>query len=86
VDGISIDRGSGAEGASRTSESSEVTQFTWMNDKARNRYYLRTINSLNFATFEIDRLTTIRRVVKVPLSSINDAALDGTRVLLDAAK
>lgn len=83
---LSTDRGSGSEGASANSVSSEVTQFTWMNDKARNRYYLRTIDALNFATFELDRLSSIKRVVQVPLAQINDARLDGTQVLLDAAK
>ena len=83
---ISTDQGSGSEGASAGSVTSEVTQFTWMNDKARNRYYIRTIDSMNFATFEIDRLATLKRMVRVPLDRIDDAHLDGTQVLLDAAK
>jgi choloylglycine hydrolase len=83
---ISTDQGADSEGASSNSVSSEVTQFTWMNDKARNRFYLRTIDALNFSTFELDRLSSIKRVVKVPIAQINDAHLDGTQVMLDAAK
>jgi hypothetical protein len=62
-----------------------VTLFTWMNDKARNLYFLRTIDALNFAKFEIDKLAPLKSVVTVPLDKINDSQLDGTQVLLDAA-
>jgi penicillin V acylase-like amidase (Ntn superfamily) len=83
---LSIDRGYSAEGGKPGTTSSEVTLFTWMNDKSRNLYFLRTIDALNFAKFEIDKLAPIKSVVKVPLSKINDASLDGTQVLLGAAK
>jgi penicillin V acylase-like amidase (Ntn superfamily) len=83
---LSIDKGYSAEGGAPGSTTSEVTLFTWMNDKVRNLYFLRTINALNFAKFEIDKLTPIKSVVKVPLEKINDTQLDGTQVLLGAAK
>jgi hypothetical protein len=57
-----------------------------MNDKSRNLFFLRSIDALNFATFEIEKLAPIKRVVKVPLAKINDASLDGTQVLLGAAE
>jgi hypothetical protein len=57
-----------------------------MNDKSRNLYFLRTIDALNFAKFEIDKLAPIKSVVKVPLEKINDSQLDGTQILLGAAK
>ena len=83
---LSIDKGYSAEGGAPGSTTSEVTLFTWMNDKVRNLYFLRTINALNFAKFEIDKLTPIKSVVKVPLGKISDTQLDGTQVLLGAAK
>ena len=83
---LSIDEGYSAEGGTEGTTSSEVTLFTWMNDKARNLYFLRTIDALNFARFEIDKLAPIKSVVTVPLAKINDASLDGTQVLLGAAK
>jgi choloylglycine hydrolase len=86
VKDISIDQGSGSEGSSANSVTSEVTQFTWMNDKQRNRYYLRTIDALNFASFEIDKLAPIKQLVRVPLARINDSQLDGTKILLNAAR
>lgn len=83
---LSIDEGYSAEGGTPGTTSSEVTLFTWMNDKVRNLYFLRTIDALNFTQFEIDKLASIKSVVTVPLAKINDASLDGTQVLLGAAK
>lgn len=83
---LSIDKGYSAEGGQPGAVTSEVTLFTWMNDKVRNLYFLRTIDALNFSKFEFDKLTPIKSVVKVPLAKINDASLDGTQVLLGAAK
>jgi penicillin V acylase-like amidase (Ntn superfamily) len=83
---LSIDKGYSSEGGKAGSVTSEVTLFTWMNDKVRNLYFLRTIDALNFSKFEFDKLGPIKSVVKVPLAKINDAALDGTQVLLGAAK
>ena len=78
--------GGGREGSSAKSTTTEVTVFTWMGDKARNRYYLRTINSMNFLVFDMNKLASIKSTVKVPISQINDSTLDGTQLLLDAAK
>lgn len=83
---LSIDTGYSAEGGTAGTTSSEVTLFTWMNDKVRNLYFLRTIDAMNYATFAFDQLAPIKSVVTVPLAKINDASLDGTQVLLGAAK
>ena len=83
---LSIDKGFSAEGGKPGETTSEVTLFTWINDKVRNLYFLRTIDALNFSQFEIDKLAPIKSVVTVPLAKINDASLDGTQVLLGAAK
>ena len=82
---LSIDKGYSAEGGKPGSTTSEVTLFTWMNDKSRNLYLLRTIDALNFAQFEIDKLSPIKKVVTVPMDKINDDQLDGTQILLGAA-
>jgi penicillin V acylase-like amidase (Ntn superfamily) len=82
---LSIDTGYSSEGGVAGQTTSEVTVFTWMNDKVRNLYLLRTIDALNFATFDFAKLAPIKSVVTVPLAKINDATLDGTQVLLTAA-
>jgi len=83
--GLSIDTGESAEGGKAGTTTSEVTLFTWMHDKSRNLYFLRTIDAMNFATFDLAKLSSIQRVVTVPIGKINDATLDGTQVLLSAA-
>jgi len=83
---ITTDRGFAGEGGGSKPTSSEVTLFTWMSDKVRNRFYLRTIGALNFVTFEIDKLKSIQRVVKVPLTKVNDGQLDGAQILLNSTK
>ena len=82
---LSIDTGYSAEGGTAGTSSSEVTLFTWMNDKDRNLFFLRTIDSMNFAKFEIDKLSSLKKVVAIPLAKINDDQLDGTQILLGAA-
>lgn len=77
--------GAGGDGPAMSETSTEVTTFTWMNDKARNRYYLRTIDQMNFATFEIDKLASITKIVAVPFEHISDSTLDGTALLLKTA-
>ncbi len=77
--------GTGGDASKIWDTSSEVTVFTWMNDKARNRYYLRTIDAINFTSFDIDKLATLKKTVSVPFTQIVDQP-DGTQLLLDAAK
>lgn len=84
---VDLPEGSGGrEGMQAGKKSSEVSVFTWMNDKGRGRYYLRTIDSMNFATFDINKLSMVTKTVKVPLTKINDQTLDGTKLMLEAAK
>lgn len=83
---LSVDAaGTGGDATKIWDTSSEVTVFTWMNDKSRNRYYLRTIDAINYTSFEIDRLAGLRKMVSVPFSEIANQP-DGTQILLDAAK
>ena len=76
--------GTGGDGTKIWSTSTEVTVFTWMNDKARNRYYLRTIDALNFTEFDIDKLAVLKKPVSVDFTKIVNQP-DGTQMLLDAA-
>lgn len=77
--------GAGGDGPAMSEASTEVTSFTWMHDKARGRYYLRTIDQLNFVVFEIERLAVLRKIVTVPFAQMSDATLDGTAIMLQAA-
>jgi hypothetical protein len=55
-----------------------------MNDKARNRYYLRTIDAMNFTEFDIEKLAVLKKPVSVDFTKILNQP-DGTQILLDAA-
>jgi choloylglycine hydrolase len=76
--------GTGGDGTKIWSTSTEVTVFTWMNDKSRNRYYLRTIDAVNFTEFDIDKLAVLKKPVSVDFTKIVNQP-DGTQMLLDAA-
>lgn len=83
---LPVGKGMASEGRSASKSTSEVSQFTWMGDKARNRYYLRNIDSMNFSVFDMTKLATLKTTVKVPFEKINDSALDGTQLMLNASK
>lgn len=76
--------GTGGDGSKIWDTSTEVTVFTWMNDKARNHYYLRTIDSINFTKFDINALSSLKKPVSVPFTQIVNQQ-DGTALLLQAA-
>ena len=76
--------GTAGDGPAMWDTSTEVTVFTWMNDKARNRYYLRTIDAMNYTAFDIGKLSGLNKVVSVPFTQIVDQP-DGTQMMLDAA-
>ena len=77
--------GSGGDGPAVNEATTEVTVFTWMNDKARNRYFLRNIDQMNFATFDMGKLKGLTKEVSVPFTAVTDSTLDGTALLLEAA-
>lgn len=82
---LSVDEpGNAGDGPAMWDTSTEVTVFTWMNDKARNRYYLRTIDAINFTPFDMNKLAVLKKTVSVPFTEISDQP-DGTQMLLDAA-
>ncbi|MDN3987377.1 linear amide C-N hydrolase [Zwartia vadi] len=63
--------------------SSESTYFTTMNDLSRGHFYLRTINSINFAKFDVRKLAALKQVKEVKFSTINAYGnLDATDLFL----
>ncbi len=77
--------GSGGDASKFWDTSSEVKVLTLMSGKARNQYYLRTIDAMNFTTFDINRLSSLKEVVSVPFTRTTNP-LDGTALLLQAAE
>lgn len=63
--------------------SSESTYFTTMNDLSRGHFYLRTINSINFAKFDVRKLSAVKQTKVIKFSTINAfASLDATELFL----
>ena len=81
---LSIDPpGAVGDGPALKTNSSEVTLFTWMSDKARNRYYLRTIDSYNFTMIDMNRLASETKIKKIPIATFNNTSSDSTHLLLN---
>lgn len=81
---VSIDPpGAVGDGPALQTTSSEVTLFTWMADKTRNRYYLRTINSYNFIMIDMNQLAQETTIKKIPISAFNTVSSDATHLLLN---
>ena len=64
--------------------SSESTYFTVMNDLSRNHFYLRTINSINFAQFDVRKISgAVKKTKVVTFAAVNNLkSLDATELFL----
>jgi choloylglycine hydrolase len=81
---LSIDPpGAVGDGPALKTNSSEVTMFTWLSDKTRNRYYLRTIDSYNFTMIDMNKLAGEKKIKKIPISMFNTMSSDSTHLLLN---
>lgn len=84
--GLSMDvsgASSRAEGSAANRPSTEVTQFTVLNDLAQNHFYIRTISAINFTRFDVRKLSTLKGVKTIPFSRIDaSTTADGTELFL----
>jgi hypothetical protein len=72
-----------AESFAANKISSESTYFTTMNDLSRGHFYLRTINSINFAQFDVKKLAVLKQSKLITFSTINAfGKLDATELFL----
>lgn len=87
---ISIDLPSDMPGGERDMTSvkgakaaSEVTLWTTMRDTNRNLFYIRTIDSINFSMFDLNKLSSLKSVKKVSFEALNaNPNVDGTSLFL----
>jgi choloylglycine hydrolase len=84
--GISSDlpgTASKAEATASGKVSSENTYFTVMNDLSRGHFYIRTINGINYAKFDITQLKDLKKLTVVRFSEVNALGrLDATELFL----
>ena len=63
--------------------SSEVTNWTVLRDLSQNQFYIRTINSLNYSKFDINKLSILKETKVVSMNALNaNSSLDGTALFL----
>lgn len=66
-----------------TKSSSEVTLWTAIRDLSQNHFYLRTINSLNYSKFDINKLSALKQTKVIPIEVLNaNTNLDATDLML----
>jgi penicillin V acylase-like amidase (Ntn superfamily) len=72
-----------AEAFAANKISSESTYFTTMNDLSRGYFYLRTINSINFAKFDVKKLAALKQTKVITFDTVNAfGRLDATELFL----
>lgn len=72
-----------AEAFAANKLSSESTYFTVMNDLSRNHFYLRTINSINFAKFDVRKLSALKQTKVITFAAVNSYPnIDATELFL----
>lgn len=81
---LTVDIGAGAGDGPRTMKglSSEVTEWTVMNDLSRNLYYVRTTNSLNWSVIDITRLQGLKKGKSLSTYDVDSLGSDATAFLL----
>lgn len=87
---ISIDLPSDMPGGERdmtsvkgAKSSSEVTLWTTMRDTNQNQFYIRTIDSVNYSMFDLNKLSALKGVTKVSFETLNaNPNVDGTALFL----
>ena len=74
---LTVDGSGGTgDGVRSKSTSSEVTQWTVMNDLSRNLYYVRSINSLNWAVIDMNKLKTLKQIKSVSTYEVSKTGGD----------
>ena len=81
---LSIDPpGAVGDGPALDIPSTEVTLFTWMSDKSRNLYFLRTIDSYNYTMIDMNALASETQIKKFPIKTFNNVSSDSTHLFLN---
>jgi penicillin V acylase-like amidase (Ntn superfamily) len=74
---LTIDTGSGSgDGVRSKGASSEVTIWTTMSDLNRNQYYVRSINGMNFAVIDLNKLKDVKQIKSVSTYDVDKAVGD----------
>lgn len=74
---LTIDAGGGSgDGVRGKDASSEVTIWTTMSDLTRNHYYVRSINGMNFAVIDLNKLKDVKQIKSVSTYDVDKVVGD----------
>jgi len=74
---LSIDGGGGmGDGTRGKTKTSEVTEWTVMNDLSRNLYYVRSINAMNWSVVDMNKLKDLKKIKSVSTYEVDKAGAD----------
>lgn len=84
VSSITQDLPDGSGVGAANAVSSEITLFSSFNDLVQNRFYIRTVNAMNFTKFDMRALTKLDAVTEIALPRIDEVdGGDGTHLFLN---
>lgn len=80
---LTVDAAGGiGDGPRGNNLSSEVTDWTVMNDLSRNLYYFRSINALNWVMVDMNQLKNVTHFKSVSIQDLNKAGVDATSLFI----
>ena len=72
----------GDNGGKSKTASSEVTQWTVMGDLSRNRYYVRTIDAMNWSVVDMNQLKGVTQIKSVSTYAVDNAGANAFTLLV----
>ena len=80
---LTVDGAGGVgDGARSKSISSEVTEWTVMNDPTRNLYYVRSIGALNWSVIDMNQLKDVKTIKSVSTYDVDKAGANAFTLFL----
>jgi len=74
--GLTVDLDTVSDGSRSKSISSEISTWTVMNDLSRNLFYVRSVNALNWAVVDIEKLKDVTKVKTISTYDVDRAGAD----------
>jgi penicillin V acylase-like amidase (Ntn superfamily) len=68
--------GGSGDGIRGKGYSSEVTVWTTMSDLNRNQYFVRSINAMNFAMIDMNKLKDVKKIKSILTADVDKAGAD----------
>lgn len=81
---LTVDVGPGlGDGQRGKGASSEITEWTVMNDLTRNLYYARSVNALNWSLVDLNKLKDVKKTKSISTYEVEKLGIDATNYFLN---